>query len=136
MTAHAVATPEGSGEAGFLLALLRSLDLLVLALALPLFLIAGLPLLGWAIVAVAWIAQRWIVATAKRRALATGSRSAMMRAISLSMMVRLALVTSAVAIVGIVDRDAGLPAALLAAVLFSIALGIQISAPAPTGAQR
>jgi len=136
LTAHAVATPEGSGEAGFLLALLRSLDLLVLALALPLFLIAGLPLLGWAIVAVAWIAQRWIVATAKRRALATGSRSAMMRAISLSMMVRLALVTSAVAIVGIVDRDAGLPAALLAAVLFSIALGIQISAPAPTGAQR
>lgn len=136
MTAHAVATPEGSGEAGFLLALLRSLDLLVLALALPLFLIAGRPLIGWAVVAVAWVAQRWIVATAKRRAIATGSRSAVMRAISLSMMVRLALVTSAVAVVGIIDRDAGLPAALLAALLFSIALGIQISAPPPTGAQR
>jgi hypothetical protein len=136
LTAHAVATPEGSGEAGFLLTLLRSLDLLVLALALPLFLVTGLPLLGWAIVAVAWVAQRWIVATAKRRAIATGDRSAVMRAISLSMMVRLALVTSAVAIVGIVDRDAGLPAALLAAVLFSIALGIQISSPSPTGAQR
>jgi hypothetical protein len=136
LTAHAVATPEGSGEAGFLLVLLRSLDLLVLALALPLFLIAGLPLVGWAIVAVAWVAQRWIVATAKRRALATGSRSAVMRAISLSMMVRLALVTSAVAIVGIVDRDAGLPAALLAALLFSIALGIQIGAPPPTGGRR
>ena len=136
MTAHAVATPEGSGEAGFLLTLLRSLDLLVLALALPLFLVAGLPLIAWAIVAVAWVAQRSIVATVKRRAIATGDRSAVMRAISLSMMVRLALVTSAVAVVGIVDRDAGLPAALLAALLFSIALGIQIATPAPTGAQR
>jgi len=136
LTAHAVATPEGSGEAGFLLTLLRSLDLLVLALALPLFLVAGLPLIAWAIVAVAWVAQRSIVATVKRRAIATGDRSAVMRAISLSMMVRLALVTSAVAVVGIVDRDAGLPAALLAALLFSIALGIQIATPAPTGAQR
>ena len=108
----------------------------MLALALPLFLIAGLPPIGWAVVAVVWVVQRWIVATVKRRAIATGDRSAVMKAISLSMMVRLALVTSAVAVVGIVDRDAGLPAALLAAVLFSIALGIQIVTPAPTGAQR
>ena len=136
MAAHAVATPEGSGEVGFFLTLLRSADLLVLALALPLFLIAGLPPIGWAVVAVVWVVQRWIVATVKRRAIATGDRSAVMKAISLSMMVRLALVTSAVAVVGIVDRDAGLPAALLAAVLFSIALGIQIVTPAPTGAQR
>lgn len=136
MTAHAVATPEGSGEAGFLLALLRSLDLLVLALALLLFLIVGLPLLGWAVVAVAWVAQRWIVATVKRRAVATGDRSAVMKAISLSMMVRFALVTSAVVVVGVLDREAGLPAALLAAFLFSIALGIQMTSAHPTGAQR
>jgi hypothetical protein len=136
LTAHAVATPEGSGEAGFLLTLLRLLDLLVLALALPLFLIAGLPPIGWAVVAVVWVAQRWIVATVKRRAIATGDRSAVMKAISLSMMVRLALVTSAVAVVGIIDRDAGLPAALLAAVLFSIALGVQMTSAPPTGAQR
>ena len=108
----------------------------MLALALPLFLIAGLPPIGWAVVAVVWVVQRWIVATVKRRAIATGDRSAVMKPITQSMMVRLALVTSAVAVVGIVDRDAGLPAALLAAVLFSIALGIQIVTPAPTGAQR
>lgn len=136
MTAHAVATPEGSGEAGFLLTLLRLLDLLVLALALPLFLIAGLPPIGWAVVAVVWVAQRWIVATVKRRAIATGDRGAVMKAISLSMMVRLALVTSAVVVVGIVDRDAGLPAALLSALLFSIALGVQVTTAPPTGAQR
>jgi hypothetical protein len=136
LTAHAVATPEGSGEAGFLLTLLRLLDLLVLALALPLFLIAGLPLLGWAVVAVAWVAQRWIVATAKRRALASGTRQAVMRAVGWSMMVRLALVTSSVAIVGIADRDAGLPAALLAAVLFSIALGSQLAVSPTAGGHR
>lgn len=135
MTAHAVATPEGSGEAGFLLTLLRSLDLLVLALALPLFVVAGFPLLGWAGVAVAWVAQRWIVATLKRRAIATGSRNAVMRAIAWSMMIRLALVTSSVVFVGIADRDAGLPAAVLAALLFSVALGAQVTTPKP-GADR
>lgn len=136
MTAHAVATPEGSGEAGFLLTLLRSLDLLVLALALPLFLVTGMPLIGWAVVAIAWIVQRFAIAAIKRRALATGDRGAVMRAISWSMMIRLALVTSSVAVVGIVDRDAGLPAAILAAVLFSIGLGSQISSPVPPEARR
>jgi hypothetical protein len=135
LTAHAVATPEGSGEAGFLLTLLRSLDLLVLALALPLFLVAGLPLLGWAGVAIAWIAQRWIVATLKRRAIATGNRANVMKAIAWSMMIRLALVTSTVVVIGIVDRDAGLPAAILAALLFSLALGAQMTTPKP-GASR
>jgi hypothetical protein len=118
-----------------LLTLLRSLDLLVLALALPLFLIAGLPLIGWAVVAFVWVAQRLIVATIKRRAIATGDRRLVMRAISMSMMIRLALVTSSVAIVGIADRDAGLPAAILAALLFSLALGTQVSTPKP-GAAR
>ncbi|HEX2071577.1 MAG TPA: hypothetical protein VHF90_08035 [Thermoleophilaceae bacterium] len=136
MTAHAVATPEGSGEAGFFLTLLRALDLPVLALALPLFLIAGLPLLGWAAVAVAWIAQRWIVATAKRRALASGDRATVMRVVGLSMLVRLMLVTASVAAVGLVDRDAGLPAAVLAAVLFSCALVLQLAAAPIAGARR
>jgi hypothetical protein len=118
------------------LAFLRHLDLLVLALALPLFLIAGLPLLGWAVVAVFWVVQRWIVATVKQRALATGDRSAVMRAVALSMMVRLVLVTAAVVVAGVADRDAGVPAALLTAALFSIALGTQIATAPPAGASR
>ncbi len=52
------------------------------------------------------------------------------------MMVRLALVTSSVAVVGIADRDAGLPAALLAAVLFSIALGTQLALSPTTAGER
>jgi hypothetical protein len=116
--------------------LLRSLDLLVLALALPLFLIAGAPLLGWAIVTVAWIAQRWIVAIAKQRALATGDRRLMMRAVGWSMILRLALVTSSVVVVGVIDRDAGLPAALLAALLFTVALAAQVVVPPTVEARR
>ena len=59
-----------------LLTLLRCLDLLVLALALPLFLIAGLPMLGYAAIAAAWLAQRGVNAFATRRAVATGDRRA------------------------------------------------------------
>jgi hypothetical protein len=51
-------------------------------------------------------------------------------------MIRLALVTSSVVIVGVADRDAGLPAALLAAVLFTISLGAQIATQPPTEARR
>ena len=41
---------------------LRYLDLIVLALALPIFLVAGWPMLGYAAGAVAWLAQRAIQA--------------------------------------------------------------------------
>lgn len=118
------------------LTLIRCLDLLALALALPLFLIAGAPVIGWAVVAVAWLVQRFAVGAIKRRAIATGNRQLVMKAIAWSMMIRLATVTASVAAVGIVDRSAGLPAALLAAVLFSIALGIQLTNPSPVEARR
>jgi hypothetical protein len=119
-----------------LLTLPRYLDLLVLALALPVFVLVGAPLLGYAGVALAWVCQRQIVAVAKRRALATGDRGAVMRAVGWSMIVRLALVTSSVVVVGIVDRSAGLAAALLAAVLFTVALGSQLAVTSAMGARR
>ena len=40
------------------LRILRNLDLVVLALALPVFIAAELPLLGWAAATVAWLASR------------------------------------------------------------------------------
>ena len=39
---------------------LRYLDLVLLAVALPVFLLAGLPMLGYAGAAVAWLLQRGI----------------------------------------------------------------------------
>ncbi len=49
-------------------AVLRNLDLLALALALPVFLAAGWPMLGYLVAAVAWIAQRLVYAYAESRA--------------------------------------------------------------------
>ena len=42
------------------LTLVRYLDLVALAAALPLFLLADLPMLGYAVAAAAWLAQRGI----------------------------------------------------------------------------
>ena len=53
MSAHAAGATEMSGER-----LWRNVDLLVLALALPIFLVAGFPILGWAGAAGIWILQR------------------------------------------------------------------------------
>ena len=47
--------------------LVRHLDLVVLALALPVFLLAGWPMLGYAAGAVAWLAQRAIQPTRTAR---------------------------------------------------------------------
>lgn len=55
---------------------LKHVDLLVLALALPVFLAAGLPLAGYATGAVAWVAQKVIKEASERRALAIARRSA------------------------------------------------------------
>ena len=52
------------------LELLKRLDLLVLALALPIFLGAGLPFLGWLTAAVAWVVQTVIKEASEKRALA------------------------------------------------------------------
>ncbi|MEX1143118.1 MAG: hypothetical protein WD993_07315 [Thermoleophilaceae bacterium] len=103
-----------------ILTLLRCFDLLVLALALPLFLIAGLPVLAYAGIAAAWLTQRGVRALAVRRAVATGDRQAALGVMAGTMLARLWLVTLSVLGVGLIERDAGLPAALLAAALFTV----------------
>lgn len=120
MTTHAVAQTEGAGEPGTGLALLRNLDLLVLALALPIFVIAGLPLLGYAFIAGAWVTQRVIASFAERKAIATGDRRAAMGVIAGTMMLRLWTLGLSVLGAGLIERQAGLAAGVLAAVLFTI----------------
>jgi hypothetical protein len=102
------------------LTLLRYLDLTVLALALPVFLIAGWPMLGYAATSAAWLVQRAIQELATRRALATGDRRALMGAIAGTMMGRIWLVGLAVLGAGLTEREAGLAAGVFAAVLFTL----------------
>jgi len=58
------------------LPVLKHSDLVVLVLALPVFLLAGFPLAGYATGAVAWIVQKVIKELSERRALEIAKRSA------------------------------------------------------------
>ena len=102
------------------LQILRYLDIGALAAALPVFLVAGLPMVGYGAVAAAWLAQRGIQALAYRRAVQSGDRRAAIGVLAGSLFGRLWLVSLAVLAAGLAEREAGLAAAVLAATLFTI----------------
>ncbi|HEY5708564.1 MAG TPA: hypothetical protein VIS51_04150 [Solirubrobacterales bacterium] len=103
-------------------------DLLVLAASLAVFLLGGLPMLGFAAGAGVWLLQRGIQALAERRAnreLAAGNRQRAMATVAVSTLGRVGLMATVVLIAGIVEREAGLSSAVLVAVLFTVSLAAQ-----------
>jgi hypothetical protein len=118
LSTHALRTSDGRGG----LALLRNLDLGVLALALPVFLVADLPLLGYAAVAVVWVLQRGISELATRRAVELGDRRAALGVMAGSLISRIWLVGLAVLAAGLAEREAGVAAGLLAVAVFTVHL--------------
>ena len=102
------------------LQILRHLDLIALAAALPVFLAADLPMLGYAAAGAAWLAQRGIQAFANRRAVTSGDRRAAVGILAGSLFGRLWLVCLAVLGAGLAEREAGLSAGILAATLFTV----------------
>jgi hypothetical protein len=106
----------------------KYVDLLVLAAALAVFLLGGLPLLGYAVGAAAWLVQRGIQALAAARAkaeLAAGRRQKAMGIVAVSTLGRVWLMATAVLLVGLAERQAGLAAAILVLVLFTISFAAQ-----------
>jgi phosphatidylglycerophosphate synthase len=106
----------------------KHLDLLVLAAALAVFVIGGLPLLGYAVAAAVWLAQRAIQVLAARRAaeeLSGGNRQRAMGTVAATTLGRVWLMATAVLLVGIAEREAGLAAALLLLVLFTVSFAAQ-----------
>ncbi len=105
---------------------LRYADLVVLALALPLFLLTGASMLGYAAAAAAWLVQRGVQLLAERgatRAMAEGVRRNALGMIAGATLVRLWIVTLAILLVGTIgNRDAGLAAALLSLALVTVSL--------------
>jgi hypothetical protein len=102
-------------------AVVRLLDLVVLALALPIFVLAGLPLAGYAAAAGAWLIQRAIQVTLERRAKASDDPRTVVGLTAGSMIGRGWLVALTIFGVGVaVDREAGLSAAVLVIVLFTV----------------
>jgi hypothetical protein len=135
---------DGSGTVGGtrMSTALRYLDLALLAVALPVFIAADLPLAGYVVIACVWIAQHAIELTAERaasRAVAEGNRRAAMGWIGATTLARVWIIALAVLLVGLISsKDAGLAAAVLAAVLFTVHFGARLLARllAPEEANR
>jgi hypothetical protein len=106
----------------------KHVDLVVLAAALAVFAIGGLPLAGYAVAAGAWLAQRGIQTVAGRRAageLAAGNRQRAMGIVAATTLGRVWLMATAVLLAGVAEREAGLAAAVTLAVLFTVSMAAQ-----------
>jgi hypothetical protein len=106
----------------------KHVDLLALAAALAVFAIGGLPLLGYAVAAAAWLAQRGVQALASRRAaaeMAAGNRQRAMGIVAATTLGRVWLMATVVLLAGLAQRQAGLSSAILLAVLFTLSFAAQ-----------
>jgi uncharacterized membrane protein YkgB len=106
----------------------KYVDLLLLAVALAVFLLGGLPLLGYAVGAVAWLVQRAIQMVAVKRSqaeLKAGNRQKAMGIVAATTLGRVWLMATAVLLVGLAEREAGLSAAILVLVLFTVSFAVQ-----------
>jgi hypothetical protein len=117
----------GTAEPVIGMRVLRHLDLVVLVLALGVFIAAGLPILGWAAATAAWLAQRVIAIVLERKARAATEPRAVAGLMVASMLTRGWLVAIAIFAAGLVDNKAGLCAAVLFLLLFSVHLTVNMA---------
>jgi len=124
MSAHAVERSEGRNVA---LSVVRYLDLIVLALALVAFVAGGLPMIGYAVAAAAWLAQRAIHELATRRARRSEDPRTVVGLLAGSMLSRGWLVAGSILAVGLIaGSQDGLAAAVLSISLFTIYFSVQM----------
>lgn len=106
----------------------KYVDLIALLAALAVFLLGDLPLLGFAVAAAVWLIQRGIQVLTQRRMkqeLAAGNRQKAMGFVAGSTLGRVWLMATAVLLVGVVERESGLAAAILLLALFTISFAAQ-----------
>jgi hypothetical protein len=107
----------------------KYVDLLVLMAALAVFVLGGLPILGYAAAAAAWLAQRGIQVMAGRRVaaeLAAGNRQRAMATIAATTLGRVWLMATVVLVTGLLgEHEDGLAAAVLLLVLFTVSFAAQ-----------
>jgi hypothetical protein len=105
---------------------LRYPDLVLLALALPIFVLADWPMLGYGVAAAVWLAQHAIQLFAEsrsRRALGEGDRKTALGVIAGATLARVWLVSLSILLVGgLGEREDGLAAAVLCAALVTLSL--------------
>ena len=97
---------------------IRYFDIVLLILALPVFLIGGLPMLGYVAGGGIWLVQRAIQIYANRKAVEADDPRTTVGIAAGSMIGRAWLVALTIFAAGLNDEDAGLAAAVLVIVLF------------------
>lgn len=102
------------------------LDISVAVVALPVFLIAGWPLLGWAAAVVIWTLQRLMQGVIQHRANRSDDPRTIVGLTAGSMIARGWLVAATIFVVGLSDKRAGLAAALLVIALFTVYLAAEL----------
>jgi hypothetical protein len=109
---------------------LRYLDLALLAVALPVFIAADFPMAGYLAIAGTWIVIYGVELISNRAiagAVARSDRKAAMGWLGATGLARAWIVALAVLIIGLAaGKDAGLAAAVLAAILFTVHLGARL----------
>lgn len=107
---------------------LRNLDLAVLAIALPVFVAAGLPLLGWVTGAGLYAGQRLLRAFAERKAEQADDPRTTVGLLAGSMIARGWIVAGAILVVGLTtDSETGLSSAILFLATFTVALTMALA---------
>jgi hypothetical protein len=99
----------------------RWLDLVVLALALPAFVALGVAV-GWVFVAATWLALRAVTPWIRKRARSAEDPRRETLVLAVGMMARVWVLALAIFGAGLVERKAGLAAALLSIVLVTVNL--------------
>jgi hypothetical protein len=106
---------------------LKYADIAIIVIALPIFIVASWPLLGWVTGAGVWLMWRGIGAWADRRAVASGDMRTFVGIETAAMIGRgwlLGLILIAVGLLA--GNDVGLSAAVLAIVLFSVSFTFKL----------
>jgi hypothetical protein len=104
----------------------RYLDLVLLAVSLPVFLVAGFPMMGWVAGAGVWLVQRGLQVYLERRAEAATDPRTVVGLLTGSMIGRGWLVALTIFGVGLGDDKAGLAAAVLVVLLFTAYFTVQM----------
>jgi hypothetical protein len=98
---------------------IRYLDIVLLIVALPIFVLGGLPMLGYVAGAGAWLVQRALQIVLNRKAAEADDPRTTVGIVAGSMIGRGWLVALTIFAAGLKDEDAGLAAAVLVILLFT-----------------
>jgi len=112
---------------------MRNIDVPVLLVALAIFLVAGFPIIGWVTAAAAWAVQRLINEWSTRKAASSDDVRTRVGLLAGSMILRGWIVAGIIIAVGLGDSDAGLAAAVLFLLVFTLQMTMTMATrdPAP-----